>query len=364
MAVNPMQRKSRNSFLLGMILTLVVCMIIGGLCYFLIASKNKKEEEQRGAEVFAYVLNQDVESGEEITQGMFNEIKVYANMVPANYIDSSQLATIQMQDKDGNLLFRSAEGQLYMTQSRASIYKTIDEAEEKVLIDKDEHGYYKVKKNGEDKVYIELSNVPFVAKIDMYANTILTLDALSKSDELITDDVRLVEYNMITLPTTIMEGDFIDVRLSLPNGQDYIVASKAKVVNIQDSTIGLYLSEEEILMMNSAMVEAYIMTASNFYAVQYVEAGNQSVAGITYTPTEAVQKLIADDTNIINEARKVLTDRFDPNIRVYIDAATGLYATESKTNLENKYQEQIEEAKEARESYLQSIAVPVETTIE
>ncbi|MBE5819698.1 MAG: hypothetical protein E7310_02605 [Clostridiales bacterium] len=361
MATNPMQRKSRNSFLLGMILTLIVCMIIGVLCYFLITSKNKKEEEVRGAEVLAYVLNQDVKSGDEITSGMFTQIKVYANTVPSNYVDEAQINAIKMQDEEGNTLFKGDGNSFYMMQSEKSIYKTIDEEGTKVLIKKDEHGYYKTKKSNNDKEYIKLSEVPTVAKIDMYANTVLTLDALSKSDEFLTDDVRIVEYNMITLPTNINIDDYIDIRLTLPNGQDFIVVSKAKVISIQDTTIGLYLSEEEILMMNSAMVEAYTMTASNFYAIQYVEAGNQEKAGVTYTPTPEVRALIGYDSNIVENARAVLEARFSDNVRTYIDASTGLYAVEKLQNIETGFQEQIEKAKEARENYLQSIAVPTDT---
>lgn len=361
MAINPMQRKSRNSFLLGMIITLIICMIIGALIYLLVLTNNKKEKVERGVEVTAYVLNQNVKSGDEITTGMFNTITVYSNMVPANYIDQAQLGTIQMQDKNGNLLYRNENGDLYMKQSSSSIYKTIDEAKEKVLIAQDEHGYYKTKNNSNgDKDYIELLNVPFVAKVDMYANTVLTFDLLSKSDEFITDDTRLVEYNMITLPTTVDVNDYIDIRLTLPNGQDFIVISKAKIMSIQDTTIGLYLTEEEILMMNSAMVEAYTMTASNFYAIQYVEAGNQDKAGVTYTPTPEVQALIAYDSNIVANARSVLEARFSEGVRTYIDSATGLYVTQELQNIETGIQEQIEKAKEARESYLQSIAAPVE----
>ncbi|MBQ6992481.1 MAG: hypothetical protein IJN50_06220 [Clostridia bacterium] len=364
MATNPMQRKTRNSFLLGMIITLLVCMIIGIVCYFLIATKNKKEEEEKGAEVIAYVLNQDVKSGDEITEGMFTPITVYANTVPSNYVDEAQISALKMQDEEGNTLYKGDGDSFYMIQSERSIYKTIDEEGTKVLIKKDEHGYYKLKRSNEEKEYIKLLEVPTVAKIDMYTNTVLTLDALSKSDEFLTDDVRMVEYNMITLPTTIDVDDYIDIRLTLPNGQDFIVISKAKVISIQDTTIGLYLSEEEILMMNSAMVEAYTMTASNFYAIQYVEAGNQTMAKTTYTPTEAVKNLIDYDPNIVATAREVLTNRFDPGVRTYIDGSTGMYAMEAKTNIEAGFQEQIEKAKEARESYLQSIAAPVETTIE
>ena len=45
MAVNPMQKKARNSFLLGMIITLLVCAIIGGLFYVLVIRKNEQKEQ-------------------------------------------------------------------------------------------------------------------------------------------------------------------------------------------------------------------------------------------------------------------------------------------------------------------------------
>ena len=45
MVANPMQRKARNSFLLGMIITLIVCIIVGGAMFFLLTSKNKAQEK-------------------------------------------------------------------------------------------------------------------------------------------------------------------------------------------------------------------------------------------------------------------------------------------------------------------------------
>ena len=42
MAVNPMQKKARNSFLLGMLLTFLICAIIGVVLYILIIGPEKK----------------------------------------------------------------------------------------------------------------------------------------------------------------------------------------------------------------------------------------------------------------------------------------------------------------------------------
>ena len=76
MASNPMQKKARNSFLLGMVLTLVIVLIIGVLLVFLVYIPNKEKEEERGKEVVAYVLNQDVTSGSTITTDMLTATTV------------------------------------------------------------------------------------------------------------------------------------------------------------------------------------------------------------------------------------------------------------------------------------------------
>ena len=73
-----------------------------------------------------------------------------------------------------------------------------------------------------------LEAMPLIAKIDMYANTVITPDMVAEG-QLTKDDVRKQEYNIIALPTQIQTGDYIDVRLRLPDGQDLIVVSHKEV---------------------------------------------------------------------------------------------------------------------------------------
>ena len=68
-----------------------------------------------------------------------------------------------------------------------------------------------------------------ISKIDLKQGTILTDNMVIKKEEQTTADVRIQEYNMVELPTQIKSGDYIDIRLRLPNGTDYIVVSKKKV---------------------------------------------------------------------------------------------------------------------------------------
>ena len=294
MVSNPMQKKARNSFLLGMLLTFLICAIIGVVLYILIIGPEKKSNSEKGAAIKAYALNTDVKSGEEITAGMLSSIDTYANLIPQNYIDSAKLSSV-----------------------------------------------------GDGKKVI--------AKIDLYKNTILTSSTVTTEENAVTKDVRTMEYNMIMLPINVNVGDYVDIRLTFPNGQDFIVVAKKEIKNIQGNTITFDMSEEEILMINSAVVESYIMKASNIYVAKYVEPGMQEKADNTYTPTSEVIKLIDTDSNIVDTAKFELGARFNAELRGQMNSATDQYSQSSLTNIEEGIQKQIENAKKAREEYLTSL---------
>ena len=303
MASNPMQKKARNSFLLGMIITLVICAIIGALFYVIVMRQNKAKEAEEGALTYAYRLKNDVSAAHDITVADVEEVIVTEKAVPAGAF--------------------------------ASKVKTTDSKGKETWTSKAFPSGYK-------------------AKVDLKAGTILSSTLVYEGED-ITSDVRYVEYNMLTLSTTIDIGEFIDIRLTLPNGQDLIVVSKKEVKSIIGDTIGLELSEGEILMMESAIVEAYIMTASKLYATQYIEPGIQEASTNTYVPTQAVQALIAANSNIVETARNELTKNFSENRRSWINNDISQYSGEETENIETKLQEEIENAKAAREAYLSGL---------
>ena len=162
MASNPMQKKVRNSFLLGMVIAIICCLLIGALAYFLLIAPKNKVEDERGAETTAYVLNQNVTSGQVITNDMLTPLTVYANMVPANYIQNASEYFIT--DDDGNMVYTKItekngkqKAEMYITDKDNEEYKTLSsDDEDKVLIQKDEKTgkLYKTKNNG-DKEFFE-----------------------------------------------------------------------------------------------------------------------------------------------------------------------------------------------------------------
>ena len=365
MASNPMQRKARNSFLLGMIITL---LITGAIIVFLFLQLNQQiqaKKELEAQKVNVYTLSTDVKSGQVITEDMFTMLSVDKNTIPANA--TSVIGVIDswyLQTKDGQMFNTDAEG-LYLNESDSLIELTQqdggyyrNDTQERVTLRTDPLSYdgylFMVDTNSEDSItrvyqedngnyyrfrlesdnttitkeYIDVNNVPVVAKLDLMKNTVVTADLVVQSDEVITDDVRREQYNMITLPVDLMTDDYIDIRIMFPNGQNFIVVSKALVEIPQNpdgtyisDTIWLNLREDEILMMSSAIVEAYGVQGAKIYATKYAEPGMQAAATPNYVPNQDVLAEIQRDPNIVETAMNEIKSRI----------------TQDAANLRNQY---------------------------
>ena len=193
-----------------------------------------------------------------------------------------------------------------------------------------------------------------IAKIDLTAGTILSNNRITAIDSQITKDSRVQEYNMISLPTQLAAGDYIDVRLQLPDGGDYIVVAKKRVQNANASTVWIEMNEEEILTMSNAIVEYYVMAGSKLYATTYSQPGMQDAASPTYTPNATVASLIYGDPNItsqISDGQGRFSARLKEIRNSRINSQLSRYDETGLENLETSIQEEIESLKETRQAY-------------
>lgn len=350
MASNPMQRQKNISFLKGVLITVLISAIIIGILGYILYKKIEAERELKASMVQVYTLSTDVSSGQVVTPDMLSMLTVSKKTVPGNAIsDVSTFASYALQDEKGNQIYTDSDG-LY-----------IQEGNSKIRLKEDGNGNYTKRVNNQDED-VKLSEVPLIAKVNMKANTVLTRELVAQSDEVNTDDVRVQEFNMITLPATLETGDFVDIRLRMPNGVDYIVVSK-KEVTIPDvagipstDTIEVKMSEDEILTMSNAIVEAYIMKGSELYATKYTDPGNQTKSTPTYPVSKETMDLINSDSNIIETAKQALWARYNTDQRNgNVNNQLNNYSEESADNVEAGIQEQIQKQKELRESYLEAL---------
>lgn len=193
-----------------------------------------------------------------------------------------------------------------------------------------------------------------VAKIDLGAGTILTNGMLNQTADATTADLREQEYNMITLPTQLAAGDFIDIRLQLPSGGDYIVISKKQVLKTDASTVWLQMKEDEILTMSNAIIEYYIMTGSKLYATKYTDPGIQNASTPTYCPNSEVYNLLKNNANIttqITDGEGRLANALKDLRNNFINRELNSYSEDKLENIEKKIQEEIQTLKQSREAY-------------
>ena len=413
MASNPMQRKSRNSFLLGVIITLLIAGVIIALLFLQLKQKTEELNAEINAKVKVYTLTQDVKSGQVLTQDMFALKSIHKDSIPRNATAlSSVIDTWFLQTKDGTMVKTDSEG-LYLdkpdsilevTEENGEKYKYAGDEKTAVssrdeIVQDDEGAYIIDTSNSTDKItrvyqeqltdqyyiykldtssmttgnnkkrvkeYLELQNVPVLAKVAMNKNTVMTANLVVQSNEVVTDDTREQEYNMVVLPVDLMTDDYIDIRLMTPSGQDFIVVSKAKVtipVNADGSyiadTMKVNLREDEILSMSSAIVEAYGLLGSKLYATKYVEAGMQEPSSPTYTPNAAVTAQIENNPNIVERAKEELKSRYsDAAKKTRNDYLQSIInnSEDYSSNIQDKADDNITKQNTARQKYLESLA--------
>ena len=172
---------------------------------------------------------------------------------------------------------------------------------------------------------------------------------------------------MIVLPMDLATGDYVDVRVQFPNGQDFIVVSKKEVeipnVNGTDSndTIWISLTEDEILHMSCAIVDVAQVKGAKIYATKYTEAGMQKAATPTFPVNESTSALIRSDSNILERAKNEVANRYNnqnsANLRNnYIQSSINSQGEQAQSNLESSMEESITNSKNSRKQYLDSLS--------
>lgn len=184
--------------------------------------------------------------------------------------------------------------------------------------------------NMPESYYFSQDMIGQIAIAEIAPEMILTSNMCRKQD--LMDQEREVECEIITLSQNLSENDYVDVRLMMPNGEDYIVLSKKSIHGIQELEEGalgcyLWMSEHEILYYSAAIVDAYLYQGASLYTTRYIEPTVQNPSEITYTPSIATLTMMKENPNLLHDITKQfhederkrmenrLTDYLNKNIR-------------------------------------------------
>lgn len=127
-------------------------------------------------------------------------------------------------------------------------------------------------------------------------------------------DWRVQEFHVIQLPSNLLKGQFIDVRINFPTGEDFVLLAKKKVRDLSGTVIWLEMNELDILQTSSAIIDAYLQSA-RLYALPYIEPGLQEAATVNYPANSKVLDLMAHDPNLLEKATTELARK----LRITLD---------------------------------------------
>lgn len=183
--------------------------------------------------------------------------------------------------------------------------------------------------------YITSDEIGDIAVVDIVEGIPIMYGMVT--DIVVDADTRNYEISVANLMTTQKENDYVDVRITFPNGEDYIVLSKKQIMdlNLNNCVFNTYMNEEEILRMTSAIIDAYTTTGCRIYTTKYVESNLQGEAIPNYPVKATTLDLINSDPNILTKAIETL----NLQARLSLEERIGQMTQEEKEAVEDGYEQ-------------------------
>lgn len=134
-------------------------------------------------------------------------------------------------------------------------------------------------------------------------NGIIITPSMLYEDKGISDDLRTYYFDYINVPLNVTDTDVFDIRISFPNGEDYIVATAKTLDGRNEEGVFISATEEELLKISSAHVDASIYEGAKIYASVYV-TDYQKEPVVNYPVNMYVTKMSDWNPNLLEKITK------------------------------------------------------------
>ncbi len=180
------------------------------------------------------------------------------------------------------------------------------------------------------------SAVGKIAKYNIPANIPLINSMFGEN--IVSVDERIQEISSVMLPTGLTEGEFIDIKIKMASGLEYVVIPQIKVEKIYGTTVWLYLNEEELYLLNSAIVDTYLSDGVTLYGVRYVDPTTQIKIDSQTTEMAKLKLSKKIEEDVANgTVTLTLPTQNDEQITNANDTSTTLEETKTDAEIEQEY---------------------------
>ena len=134
-------------------------------------------------------------------------------------------------------------------------------------------------------------------RVSLGDGTVLTTDDIVEKK--IDNTFRYFDTVIDELPIGLRTGDYVDIRIAFPFGEDFIAISHKRVEELNTGIMKLILSESEIYTYQSMLVDKALYEGTKIYAVEYIDAGSQAVAEVYYPLNKNLSELSSMNPNLL-----------------------------------------------------------------
>lgn len=139
------------------------------------------------------------------------------------------------------------------------------------------------------ELYMTKEDVGKVLTTDICAGSCLTKSMLKNEAE----SLREVLITRVEVSEHLKAGNRVDVRISFGNAEDYVVLAEKQLVYCDEKEgIVLKLSEEEILLLSSALHDCSTYKDTELYLVKYPEFQRMKESEVNYIPNREVLSML------------------------------------------------------------------------
>lgn len=167
------------------------------------------------------------------------------------------------------------------------------------------------------------------AKSEFKKGTMLNPQCVYKPMEY-SEDMRVKMFDFIDLNPSLNSGNYVDIRITYPNGEDYIIANHKLVLSVaaretDDGTkekisISMKVTEEEILRLTSAYVDTQCYAGARIYAISYLDEFQQP-GTVNYPVNMDVFQLLGWNPNLTDyvpsETESANRNKLEANLQTY-----------------------------------------------
>ena len=225
-----------------------------------------------------------------------------------------------------------------MEMNKKNVYVTTNDIQAGDIITEDNIERRYIYATQPEETYMVENDVGKVSIVDIPMGTQVICSMLSEN--IISSELRELEYNVININSNIINQDTVDIRISYPNGETYIILSKKVIKGFSPETTNCFfwMEEEEILRMSAAIVDAGLYPGSKLYISKYIEPSIQEESIITYTPSLSILSLIESDPNIVERCSQELNREVRKALENRMAASMALDVTSIEWNIKTNNQ--------------------------